>query len=220
MVSAAPRRRAQHLLACFCFLLFAADAAALEPVAPEFVCQRIGTQLGEVECLRAIEGLYVDRLAAAACDRIPTNSATVDCMRAIAGRRISQALTLACDALPTDLATVRCFQEGASGVSPGPGRYDQGNGTGYGNRSPGRERPRYYPPARPGGCNMYGCWRNGGGCNMYGCWNSPAGTCNMYGCSDYGGCNMYGCWNAPGGTCNMYGCSDYGACTTHGCPPR
>ena len=106
MISSAPPRRGQALLACLCFLLSAADAAALDPMAPEFVRQRIGTQRGEVECLRAIEGLYVDRLAAAACVRIPTNSAPVDCMRAIAGRRISQALTLACDALPTVLATV------------------------------------------------------------------------------------------------------------------
>jgi len=56
----------------------------------------------------------------------------------------------------------------------------------------------------PGGCNAYGCWKNGGGCNAYGCWSSPNGQCNAYGCSDNGTCNSYGC--SPNGACNAYGC--------------
>ena len=83
------------------------------------------------------------------------------------------------------------------------------------------ERPHYGHRGHQdssGGCNAYGCWRNGGGCNAYGCWNAPQGDCNAYGCSDYGGCNAYGCWHSPQGACNAYGCSDRGECNAYGCP--
>ena len=198
----------------------AASALALEPMEPASVCERISTSRGEAECLRIIDGQYVDYLAAAACNRIPTNGATIACMRAIAGRRLSHRLIAFCDAESGSWETVRCFEsDGVDADSAAPEQSASGYadpvGRPYG--SPRRPAPR---PENQGtaSCNAYGCWRNGGGCNAYGCWNSPYGSCNAYGCSNYGGCNAYGCWKTRSGSCNAYGCSEIGVCTAYGCP--
>lgn len=191
--------------------LFVGTAQALAPKDPVIVCRRLPTVSGEEECLRIIEGQFVDWLAAAACDRIPTSDATIACMRAIVGRRIPQRLSLLCDAEPSAWGTVRCFG--------GPSASESGNETSGGwQPPPPRHRPGHdgFGP-RPGGCNQWGCWKNGGGCNQWGCWNSPVGSCNQWGCRDVGGCNQWGCWNAPAGGCNQWGCSDHGGCNQWGC---
>lgn len=206
--------------------LWARPALALEPMRPDEVCRRISSYSGEAECLRIIEGRYTSALAAAACDRIPSNEGTLECMRLIAGRVLPREVVLACDDEPSTRATLSCFAA-AAGAPTGPAGAD---------RRGGPWRRGGYPPGPPpapeprGGCNQYGCARNGGSCNQYGCWHSPQGSCNQYGCSDYGacnqygcwrlggGCNQYGCWNSPRGACNQYGCSEYGACNQYGCP--
>ena len=186
-------------LACLCLvglfgLLTSRTAHALEPMDPAAVCQRISTYEGEAECLRAIEGIYVDPFAAAACDRIPSNEATIACMRAIAGRRISPRLVQICDAEAGSWQTVRCFSQGPGYDSPPP------MPPGPMPRLP--RRPQWpqpqpdsgqLPPAAEARCNVHGCWQPGGGCNVHGCWNSPYGTCNVHGCSDTGTCNVHGC---------------------------
>ena len=207
--------RGALLLCAFVALsLLPRAALALQPKDPEQVCRRISTNSGEAECLRIIEGRFVDPLAAAACDRIPSNQATIACMRAISGRRLSQQLILICDAEPSSWGTVRCF--GGDGERT-ESRHDSG-GWHRGGQRP--VPPDGYGGSREGGCNQWGCFRNGGGCNQWGCWHSPSGSCNQWGCSNYGGCNQWGCWQTSIGSCNQWGCSNYGTCNQWGCPRR
>lgn len=204
-------------LLSFMLWLIATPTWALEPMDPTAVCQRISTYQGEADCLRAIEGVFIDPLAAAACDRIPSNEATVACMRAIAGRRISPRLVQLCDAETGSWQTVRCFSGGAGYESP-----PQPQQPPFYPPPPGRPHwPRpdvgQHPPRGEGGCNIHGCYPPGGGCNVHGCY-PPGGGCNVHGCYPSGGdCNVHGCFSAGGG-CNVHGCWSYGGgCNVHGC---